>query len=75
MDEPGLNKLSNIDTATPSYLPSRIPGLNIPSGTNSPLDYCLLFFDSEIIDTVCEISNSYTVLYQDTHIGIILRMD
>ena len=56
-----MNKLSDIDAVTPSYpsfLPSRTPGLNIPSGTSSPLDYFFLFFDSEIIDTICEIETA-----------------
>ena len=55
VDEPGMNKLSDIDAVTPSYpsfLPSRTPGLNIPSCTSRPLHYFFLFFDSEIIDTI-----------------------
>ena len=61
VNEPGMNKLSGIDAVTPSYpsyLPSRTPGLNIPSGTSSTFDYFFLFFDSEIIDTICEIATA-----------------
>ena len=65
-----MMKLSDVDAVTPSYpnfLPSRTPGSNIPSGTSSPLDYFLLFFGNEIIDIICENSNSYAVLYQDKY--------
>ena len=75
-------KLSDVDAVTLSYpifLLTRTPGPNIPSGTSSPLDYFLLFFDNEIIEIVCENSNSYAVLYQDkyhySYISIILKMD
>ena len=65
-----MNKLSDVDAVTPSYptfLPSRTPGPNIPSGTSSPFEYINPFFDREIIDTICVNSNSYVVLCQDKY--------
>ena len=70
--KPGMKKLSDliIDIAilsNPTFLSSRTPDHNIPSGTSSALNYFLLFFDNEIIDTICEKSNRCPELYQNKY--------
>ena len=64
-----MNKLSELDTATvskPTFMPNLMLGPN-DSGISSAMDYFLLFFDEDIIDTVCVNSNSYAELYKDKY--------
>ena len=66
----GMKKLADVDTAIvtqQAFLPNQTPGPNIPSGTESALDYFLLFFDPDIIDMICVSSNSYAELLQDRY--------
>ena len=65
VDEPGMNMLCDIGNNILSKF-STFPN-TWSSGTSSPLDYFLKFFDSEIIDTICENSNSYAVHCQDKY--------
>ena len=63
----GMKKLADVDTAIvtqQAFLPNQTPGPNIPSETESALDYFLLFFDQDIIDMICVSSNSYAELLQ-----------
>ena len=65
-----MKKLADVDTAIvtqQAFLPNQTPGPNIPSGTESALDYFLLFFDQDIIDMICVSSNSYAELLQDRY--------
>ena len=65
-----MKKLSEVDTATvsePTFMPNLKPGPNVTSGISNAMDYFLLFFDEDIIDTVCANSNSYAELYKDKY--------
>ena len=65
-----MKKLSELDTAIvsePTFMPNLMPGPNVSSGISSAMDYFLLFFDEDIIDTVCVNSNSYAELYKDKY--------
>ena len=66
----GMKKLADVDTAIvtqPVFLPNQTPGLNIPSGTGSALDYFLLFIDQDIIYMICVSSYSYAEVLQDKY--------
>lgn len=61
-DISGLKLLSVPDTNTvlvPTFTPHRSPGPDVPSNTESPLDYILLFLDNAIIDEICVNTNKY----------------
>jgi len=67
-DISGLKQLSVPDTDTvlvPTFTPHRSPGPDVPSGTESPLDYFLLFLDNAIIDEICVNTNTYAEIYRD----------